>query len=171
MISLIHQDVMRMYHYFGGGSAAIFRILVSRCFWAVFVTRLTTNKLPVVGFFVRFVSSIILANVYKIEVASRTRIEGGLMFPHPNDIIIGAISLGRNCTILNSTTLGASVPDPGFDLTLRPEVGDNVTIGAGARVLGGIRLDNGVTVGANAVVLEDVAAMITVAGVPAKPIH
>lgn len=53
---------------------------------------------------------------------------------------------------------------------LRPTIGDNVVLGAGCKLLGGIHLGDGVTVGANAVVLESVPANATVAGIPARVI-
>jgi serine O-acetyltransferase len=52
-----------------------------------------------------------------------------------------------------------------------PMIGDDVYIGAGARVLGPIHVGNGATIGANAVVLSDVHAGQSVAGVPARPIR
>jgi len=56
-------------------------------------------------------------------------------------------------------------------LALRPEVGDFVVVGAGAKVLGGISLGDNVKVGANAVLLRSVPANATVAGVPAREVH
>jgi serine O-acetyltransferase len=49
-----------------------------------------------------------------------------------------------------------------------PEIGDNVFIGAGARVLGGITIGNDVIIGANAVVIEDVPSGATVMGIPGR---
>jgi serine O-acetyltransferase len=49
-------------------------------------------------------------------------------------------------------------------------LGDNVYIGSGARILGGVRIGDEAAIGANAVVVDDVPARVTVGGVPAKVI-
>jgi carbonic anhydrase/acetyltransferase-like protein (isoleucine patch superfamily) len=86
---------------------------------------------------------------------------------HPNLTVIGAWRVGRNATILQGVTLGAQQMDLGFDSGLRPEVGDNVLLGAGSKILGGIRIGDNVTVGANAVVVDSIEANSTVVGIPA----
>jgi serine O-acetyltransferase len=58
----------------------------------------------------------------------------------------------------------------GFDRRLRPEIGDNVVLGAGCKILGGIRVGDHVTVGANSVVVNSVEAGSTVVGIPARQI-
>jgi serine O-acetyltransferase len=68
-------------------------------------------------------------------------------------------------------TLGARQIDMKYDLALRPELGDFVVVGAGAKVLGGITLGDNVKVGANSVLLRSVPANVTVAGVPAREVH
>jgi len=86
------------------------------------------------------------------------------------DSVIGAWRIGSNVTILQGVTLGAKRMDLGFDVRLRPEVGDNVVLGAGAKILGGIRIGDNVTVGANAVVVDSVEANCTVVGIPARKV-
>lgn len=66
--------------------------------------------------------------------------------------------------------MGAKEMDMGFDETLRPQIGNNVVVGAGAKVLGGICLGDNVRVGANSVLLRSVPANSTVAGVPAREV-
>jgi serine O-acetyltransferase len=84
--------------------------------------------------------------------------------------VIGAWRIGQNVTILQGVTLGAKRMDLGFDFKLRPEIGDNVTLGAGAKILGGIQIGDSVTVGANSVVVDSVEAGSTVVGIPARKI-
>jgi serine O-acetyltransferase len=67
--------------------------------------------------------------------------------------------------------LGAKELDMGFDPTLRPEVGNNVVLGAGSKILGPVQIADNVTVGANAVVLHSVEANTTVVGIPARKIE
>jgi serine O-acetyltransferase len=90
-----------------------------------------------------------------------SRLGSPILMPHPYGIIIerGTV-VGSRVTIMEQVSLGRkSAADPGV-----PVIEDNVTIGAGARVLGGVRVGRGATVGANAVVTRDVPSHCTVVG-------
>ena len=106
--------------------------------------------------------------LFGIECTPRCQIGPGLMLPHTSGTVIGAVSIGTNATIFQGVTLGAREADLGFTAETRPEVGDNVIIGAGAKVLGGIKLGNGSQIGANAVVIENVPENGVAVGIPAK---
>ncbi len=108
--------------------------------------------------------------LFGLEVPARCDIGAGLFLPHTQGTVIGAARIGINATIYQGVTLGARELDMGFDAALRPTLGDNVTIGAGAKVLGGIVLGDNVKVGANSVVLHSVPGNCTVAGIPAREI-
>jgi serine O-acetyltransferase len=84
--------------------------------------------------------------------------------------VVGASRIGTKVTFFQGVTVGAKRMDMQFDPALRPTIGNDVVLGAGCKVLGGIQLGDGVTVGANAVVLDSVEANATVAGVPAQVI-
>lgn len=105
---------------------------------------------------------------FGLQVTPRCEIGPGLFLPHTVGTVIGAWRIGRNATIFQGATLGAKTIDMMFDRGLLPELGDNVTIGAGAKVLGGIVVGNDVVIGANAVVVHSVEPACTVAGIPAK---
>jgi serine O-acetyltransferase len=79
--------------------------------------------------------------------------------------------IGRDCTISQGVTLGGG--RGGRDARGRgvPVLGDNVSVGAGAKVLGPVELGDGSVVGANAVVTHDVAPGVTVVGIPARPLE
>jgi serine O-acetyltransferase len=109
--------------------------------------------------------------VFGIEISPRCEIGPGIFFPHTSGTVIGASKIGRNATIFQGVTLGAKQIDMRYDPTLRPELGDFVVVGAGAKVLGGISLGDNVSVGANAVLLQSVPAGLTVAGIPARVIN
>jgi len=108
--------------------------------------------------------------LFGLEVAPRCEIGPGIFFPHPSGTVIGAWRIGSNVTIFQGVTLGAKELDMSFDFQLRPDVGDNVMLGAGAKILGGLRIGDNATVGANSVVVESVEAGSTVVGIPARKV-
>jgi serine O-acetyltransferase len=124
------------------------------------------RKIPVLPELLTYLNIVL----FGLEVTPRCEIGPGIFFPHPSGAVIGAWRIGRNVTILQGVTLGAKRMDLGFDARLRPEVGDNVVLGAGAKILGGIRVGDNVTVGANAVVVDSVEANCTVVGIPARKV-
>jgi serine O-acetyltransferase len=109
--------------------------------------------------------------LFGLEVSPRCEIGPGLFLPHTSGTVIGAWRIGSNVTIFQNVTLGAKAVDMGFDTSLRPEVGDEVIIGAGAKLLGGIRIGDHAVIGANAVVLASVDTGDTVVGVPARSVR
>lgn len=106
--------------------------------------------------------------LFGIEATPRTKIGGGLFFPHTSGIVIGAESIGENVTIYQGVTLGAKNLDMSFRPETRPRIDNDVIIGAGAKVLGGVHIGAFSVIGANAVVLSDVPANSVALGVPAK---
>jgi serine O-acetyltransferase len=92
------------------------------------------------------------------------QIEGGLILPHPNGIVIHPDSkIGPNCLLMQQVTLGTRGSTPGV-----PVLVGRVDIGAGAKVLGGVTLGAHCEIGANAVVLTDVPTEATAVGIPAR---
>jgi serine O-acetyltransferase len=90
------------------------------------------------------------------------RLRSPVLMPHPYGIVIHRNALlGSRVTVMHQVTIGAKHPaDPGA-----PVIEDNVYIGAGAKILGAVRVGRGATVGANAVVTLDVPSHCTVVGV------
>jgi serine O-acetyltransferase len=108
--------------------------------------------------------------LFGLEIAVKCEIGAGLYFPHTQGTVVGANRIGINATIYHNVTLGAREVDLNYAESSRPTVGDNVIIGAGAKVLGGVYLGNHSRVGANAVVVEHVEEGATVVGIPARVI-
>ncbi|NWC95266.1 MULTISPECIES: serine O-acetyltransferase [unclassified Pseudomonas] len=106
--------------------------------------------------------------LFGIEIAVACKIGPGLFFPHTHGTVIGAFTIGKNAVIYQGVTVGAKDLDFTYDADHRPSIGDNVILGAGAKVLGGIELGSGVTVAANAVLLSSVPDNVVVGGIPAK---
>lgn len=100
-----------------------------------------------------------------IEIpCTESSIGGGLVIRHHSSTIFSVEKCGRNCTIYQQVTIG-------FSNGRRPVFGDNVTIYAGAKVLGGVTVGNNSVVGANAVVTKNIPDNTMVAGIPAKAIR
>ena len=112
--------------------------------------------------------SILNVLFFGIEVSPRVAIGGGLFLPHTVGTVIGAAQIGENVTIMQGVTLGAKEPDMGFTLSARPVIGNCVTIGAGAKIIGHVTVGDHAKIGANAVVLNDVPAHATAVGIPAR---
>jgi serine O-acetyltransferase len=109
--------------------------------------------------------------LFGLEVSPQIVIGPGLFFPHTYGTVVGARSIGANATIFHQVTIGASELDMGFNPDRRPVLGDDVTLGAGAKVLGSIVIGDRVTVGANSVVVRDVPSDVVCAGVPAAVVR
>lgn len=101
-----------------------------------------------------------------IEIHPGAKIGKRLFIDHGMGIVIGeTATIGDNCTIYHGVTLGGT----GKDKNKRhPDLGNDVIVGCGAKVLGPIKIGNNVKIGANAVVLKDVEDDNTVIGVPGK---
>ncbi len=105
-----------------------------------------------------------------VDIHPGARIGPGLFIDHGMGTVIGATAeIGRDVTLLHQVTLGArGGARQGSCGKRHPTVGDRVVVGAGAKLLGPIRIGSDARIGANAVVLEDVPAGATAVGVPAR---
>ncbi len=90
----------------------------------------------------------------------------GLFIDHATGVVIGETAeVGEDVMIYHGVTLGGSGRDTG---KRHPTIGDRVIIGAGAKVLGAIKIGDGSRIGANAVVVKEVPASAVVVGVPGQ---
>lgn len=102
-----------------------------------------------------------------IEIHPGAIIGDGILIDHGMGVVIGETAIiGDRVTIYHGTTLGGTGKEKG--VKRHPTVGNDVIIGAGAKVLGNITIGSNSKIGANAVVLNDVLEGSTVVGVPAK---
>jgi len=101
-----------------------------------------------------------------IEIHPGARIGKGFFIDHGMGVVIGETTvIGDNVTLFQGVTLGGTGKEKG---KRHPTLGNNVVVGAGAKVLGNITIGNNVLVGANAVVLRDIPEDSTVVGVPGR---
>jgi serine O-acetyltransferase len=140
-------------------------------FWVMLVYRFGRWRYGVRPVILRKLFSLIYKILFKfvqivtgIELPCETEIGKNFIIDHFGGIVVsGYAKFGDNCRIRNGVVVGLkNLDDPGA-----PQIGDNVDIGAGAKVLGKITIGNNVRIGANAVVLSDVPDNSIAVGVPA----
>lgn len=116
----------------------------------------------VISFFTRFITG--------IEIHPGAEIGENFFIDHGIGVVIGETSVvGDNVFIYHGVTLGGTGNEKG--VKRHPTIGNNVIIGAGAKVLGNINIGDNVKIGANSVVLKDVPANHTAVGIPARIIE
>lgn len=111
----------------------------------------------------------IIQILYAIDIDYRARIEGGCMIVHGVGLVIGSkVIIKKGCKLYHEVTLGIAETDENDGL---PILEENVIIGAGAKVLGKIRIGKNAKIGANSVVIRDVPENHIAVGIPAKNIN
>lgn len=104
-----------------------------------------------------------------IEIHPGAKIGKGLVIDHGTGVVIGETAeIGDNCTLYQGVTLGGTGKDTG---KRHPTLGNNVMIGAGAKVLGPLRIGDNAKIAAGAVVLEEIPANATAVGIPARVVR
>lgn len=108
-------------------------------------------------------------HVTGIEIHPGARIGRGFFVDHGDGVVIGETTwIGDNVTLYQGVTLGGTGKDVG---KRHPTIGNNVTIGAGAKVLGPFSVGDGSKIGAGAVVLKEVPPNCTVVGNPGRVVR
>ena len=173
LLEILLQDLERQYH-FGGrpekkgkvvglifafGNARFLPVLLQRISYALYRHKLR---------FLARGASLLNFLLFGIEIGTQCEIGPGLYLPHTVGTVVGAFRVGNNAVIYHQVTVGAKEMDIGYHEDKRPVIGDNVIIGSGAKVLGGITIGHNVTIGANAVVTHSVPDNVVVGGIPAR---
>ena len=105
-------------------------------------------------------TSQISRHITGIEIHPGAKIGKRLLIDHGMGVVIGeTTSIGDDCTIYHNSTLGGTGKDK---YKRHPDIGNNVMVGSGAKVLGPIKIGNNVKIGANCVVLKNIPDNVTV---------
>lgn len=146
-----------------GGTATPPRIYTVRGI-ALFLFRLSQiagRRRPMLGVLVKQANHVITGS----DLAWQAEVGPGLNLLHPTGVVLGKHArIGANCKVQDGVTIGGK----GGDNDGHPVIGDGVTIGCGAKILGPITIGRNATIGANAVVLTSVPEFATAVGVPAR---
>lgn len=150
------------------------RRLLNLAFWALAVYRFgvwsnglrfrparwLTSKLYGLWFFLLQITS-------GIELNREARIGEQLFLPHVGNIKIHPHAvIGDRCTIFHDVTVGNNLDRAGA-----PTIGSDVHIGAGAKILGPVKVGDGARIAANSLVVSDIPPGVTAVGVPARPMR
>ena len=107
-----------------------------------------------------------ISEVFAVDIHPAARIGKGILIDHATSVIIGETAVvGDDVSMLHEVTLGGTGKEGG---DRHPKIGDGVLIGAGAKILGNIRIGKGSKIAAGSVVLKEVPPRSTVAGIPAR---
>lgn len=133
--------------------------------WVYRLAHLMWYKHPLLRLPARIISQITRA-ITGIEIHPAAKLGRRLFIDHGMGVVIGETAeIGEDVTIFHGTTIGGTSMKKG---KRHPTIGDRVTIGSGAKVLGPIFIGNDVKIGANAVVVKDVPCCHVAVGIPAK---
>jgi len=120
-------------------------------------------------FFIARLISQISRFITGIEIHPGAVIGNGLFIDHGMGVVIGETAeIGDNCTIYHGVTLGGTGKDKG---KRHPTIGNNVLIGAGAKILGPIKVGDNARIGAGSVVMDEVEPNSTVTGPKARVVR
>ena len=110
----------------------------------------------------------LMSELFQVDIHPAAKIGKGVFIDHATGIVIGETAVvGDNVSMLHDVTLGGTGKVGG---DRHPKIGNGVLIGAGAKVLGNIKVGENARIAAGSLVLKEVRSGCTVAGIPAKTI-
>lgn len=146
--------------------------LLDQCVWAMAIYRIShffyTKNIPVIPVVLHLLGRWLTS----IEIQPSAKIGKRVRLIHGLGTVIGSyVRIEDDVTILHQVTIGAKEIKEIYSEKDVPHVDQGVTIGAGAKILGGIFIGRNSVIGANSVVITDIAANTVAAGIPAKAIR
>lgn len=137
-------------------------------FHALLIHRISHFLYSIKLFFLARLISQISRFLTGIEIHPGAKIGRRLFIDHGMGIVIGeTTTIGDDCIIYHNVTLGGTGKDK---YKRHPDIGNNVMIGCGSKILGPIKIGDNVKIGANAVVLKDVEENSTIVGIPSRKV-
>lgn len=106
-----------------------------------------------------------VTHIHHVDISKRADIGPGLLLMHRHGVMIGPITMGRDCVVHQNVTLGERIAGGAHDV---PELGDRVWIGPGAILSGGITVGDDVTISAGTVLSKSVSSGCLVGGNPGR---
>ena len=172
MFADLRRDVARLHLTYRGSTfrTVVEALLFNNGFQAVVLHRIArwfkARRVPVLGPLMARLNLLLTG----VDINPGARIGPGLLIAHGAGLVIGgAARVGADALILHGVTIGSLSPSRVGEM---PVIGDRAFLGAGAKIVGGVRLGDDVVVGPNAVVTEDVpdgSRVVTTAGVEVTP--
>jgi serine O-acetyltransferase len=158
---LIKADLYRYYGRYSFGLLCKNMLNANRGFRYSFWLRLCNSR----NLLIRMMAKLMhrrLSTRYQIQIPPKTRIGPGLYLGHGTAIIVNeAAVIGKNCNLSHFVTIGSNSGKSAI-------IGDNVYIGPNTCIIEQVNIGNDATIGAGAVVINDVPPTVTVAGNPAR---
>ncbi len=145
---------------------SVWEVLLYPSFWAILSYRRAHKQYEKGHYFrARWISQR-SARKTRIEIHPGAQIGKGLFIDHGTGVVIGETTIiGDNCTLYQGVTLGGTGKEQG---KRHPTLGNNVLVGAGAKVLGSFKIGDNCRIAAGSVVLQEVPANCTVVGIPGR---
>ena len=147
------QDLKKDYIINNKGKKAFIVLFIYRTGNYVYYSNYNKWIKRLILFFLKVAEQLFVFYPFHIEIPFSCKIGAGFRIVHQHGIVInGRTEIGKNCTIHHSTTIGINELK---NKNRAPILGDNVYIGAGAKIIGDIKVGNNAQIGANAVVVKN----------------
>jgi serine O-acetyltransferase len=162
----IQGDIQAVFDRDPAATSTIEIVLTYSGFHAILLHRIAhglwRRRVPVVPRVIQWFSRLVTG----IEIHPGARIGSGFFIDHGMGVVVGETTeIGNNVTLFQGVTLGGTGRERG---KRHPTLGNNVLVGAGAKIFGAITIGDNVKIGANSVVLRSVPPNSTVVGIPGK---
>ena len=160
------EDILAIFERDAACTRFINPLLYFKGFQALQCHRIANFYLKEGGVDLAYYMQMMTSEVFSVDIHPAAEVGHGILIDHADGIVIGETAVvGNNVSLLHAVTLGGTGKEEG---DRHPKIGDGVLIGAGAKVLGNIKIGECSRIASGSVVLTDVPRRKTVAGVPAR---